>query len=70
MEMADFIADREDLTTDTIVELVDQKVVEVTNSKKDEEEVIKEVFFSSKNGNVLPTGRRFASPDLTHLQIY
>ena len=69
MEMADFIADREDLT-DTIVELVDQKVMEVTNNKKDEEEVIKEVFFSSKNGNMLPAGRRFASPDLTHLQIY
>ena len=48
MEMADFIADREDLT-DTIVELVDQKGVEVTNSKKDEEEVIKEGFFSFKN---------------------
>ena len=44
MEMADFIAAREDLA-DTIVELVDQKVVEVTNNKKDEEEVIKEVFF-------------------------
>ena len=44
MEMADLIADREDLT-DTIVELVDQKVMEVTNNKKKEEEVIKEVFF-------------------------
>ena len=69
MEMADFIADREDLT-DTIVELVDQKVVEVTNNKKDEKEAIEEVFISSKNGNMLPTGQRFASPDLTHLQIY
>ena len=65
MEMTDFIADREDFT-DTIVEFVDQKVVEVTNNKKDEEEVIKEVFFSFKNGNMLPTGQWYAPSILTN----
>ena len=56
LEMVDFIADTEDLT-----KFVDQKVVEVINNKEEEEEVIKEAFFSSKNGHMLHTRQKWIS---------
>ena len=53
LEMVDFIADTEDLT-----EFVDQNVI---NNKEEEEEVIKEAFFSSKNGHMLHTRQKWIS---------